>query len=421
MRFITIVLFSFSIVCLLSGCWDKKELEQMSYTTAIGLDIPEGIDIEERQAVDVTFQFSNPKLNLKGAKAEKDDLQLNIVTLTAPDFVTAKNMANSFVTRQISFAHAKTIIVSEELANTDLFYRFLGSAIKEREVRREMSIIVSEGKAAEFIRKNNPELKIMPHKYYQFIIERSVETGLVPESTINRLLAITDGDADLFLAIYGAVSKKSNGEGFKEEDQYYAGNVPKKGGNPVQLIGSAVFKEGKMIGKLTGEETRGILLLDNTSKVQDMFTSYKDPLDEKYKIAARIKKKTATEVNVKLRKKGPPKIDVKVPIEVELLSVPSMKNYSEDLENQQILIKTIEKEIEKNLFALVEKSQTEFKSDPFYWSLHARPLFSSVKDYENWDWTNKQYPFADITVAVEVELTSFGKQLKESEMEKVRD
>ncbi len=47
-----------------------------------------------------------------------------------------------------------------------------------------------------------------------------------------------------------------------------AGQVPKRGGNPVQLIGSAVFKEGKMIGKLTGEETRIAILLDNTQNIQ---------------------------------------------------------------------------------------------------------------------------------------------------------
>jgi spore germination protein KC len=55
MRAIKLLLLCMGIVCLLAGCWDRKELEQMSYTIAIGLDIPDHIDLNEKQAVDVTF------------------------------------------------------------------------------------------------------------------------------------------------------------------------------------------------------------------------------------------------------------------------------------------------------------------------------------------------------------------------------
>ena len=79
-------------------------------------------------------------------------------------------------------------------------------------MRRETNIIVTEGKAAEFISKNSPEMMVRPHRYYHFLIERSAETGLVQESTINHFFAITDGDADLFLAMYG--SPKSQKEWF---------------------------------------------------------------------------------------------------------------------------------------------------------------------------------------------------------------
>jgi hypothetical protein len=252
------------------------------------------------------------------------------------------------------------------------------------------------------------------------MIERSMETGLVPESTINRLLAITDGDADVFLAIYGDVNKNSERNKFKEEDHYTAGEVPKKNGNPIQIMGSAVIKEGKMIGTLTGEETRCALLLDNTSKVEDMFVSYRDPLKKKYKIAARLKKKLNTNVKI-IKRNGPIQINVKVPVEIEILSVPSFINYADNLKNQKILKKTIEKTLEEHMMEVVEKSQKEFKTDAFYWSLYARPLFFTVKEYEDWDWNHKRYPFADINIKVDAEITGFGKQMKESEMQKVRD
>lgn len=418
MKKTSLALLSFCFLFMLSGCWDQKEVEEQAYVIAIGIDLPEDVDIEEEQAIDVTFQFSNPKLNVKGVSPSESENEDNI-TLTAPDLVSARNMANSFVTREISFAHNKVLIISEKLAKSDVFFRILSTTIKDPEVRRETSLIVTEGKASDFIKKNKPELMIRAHRYYQFLIDRATETGLVPESTLNRFFAITDADADLFLAMYG--SPNSEKVDFNDEDKYVAGQVPKKGGNPVQLIGSAVFKEGKMIGKLTGEETRITRMLDNTSNVQDMYSSFQDPLDKKYKITVKLKKEKETEVKVKIRKDAPPIINVKYPVEIEVLSVPSMVTYGDNLKNQKVLKQYIEQKMKENAEKLIEKTQKEFKSEPFYWSLYVRPLFKTVKEYETWDWTNKNYPFAEINVNMDVKITGFGKQLKGSDINRVID
>ena len=184
MRYFFVLL---SLIFVLTGCWDQKELEERSYVVAIGLDLPKGVDIDKEQAIDVTFQFSNPKLNIKGASPSTESEIKDIVTLTAPDIVSARNMANSFVTREISFSHNKVLIVSEELAKKEIFYRLLSTAFKDREMRRETNIIVTDGKASEFISKNNPEMMVRPHRYYQFLLDRAAETGLVQESTINQI------------------------------------------------------------------------------------------------------------------------------------------------------------------------------------------------------------------------------------------
>ena len=164
---------------VLTGCWDQKELEERSYVVAIGLDLPKGININKEQAIDVIFQFSNPKLNIKGASPSTESEIQDIVTLTAPDIVSARNMANSFVTREISLSHNKVLIVSEELAKKEIFYRILSMVFKDREMRRETNIIVTDGKASEFIAKNNPEMMVRPHRYYQFLLDLAAETGLV--------------------------------------------------------------------------------------------------------------------------------------------------------------------------------------------------------------------------------------------------
>lgn len=383
----------------------------------IGLDLPKGVDIEKEQAIDVTFQFSNPKLNIRGAAPSEDSEKEDYITITAPDFVTARNMANSSVTRELSFSHNKVIIVSEKLAESPLFYRLFTTAFKDREVRRETNMIVTKGRASEFIKKNKPELLVRPHRFYQFLIDRATETGLVQESSINSYFAITNGDADLFLAMYGSHTEKKTG--FQDEDQYMAGEVPKEGGNPVEIIGSAVFKEGRMIGKLNGEETRIARLLNNTVPTRDMYSSFPDPLDERFKIGVRIRKAQKNKVKVILRN-GPPKIEVNYPVEITLLSVPSMIDYGSNFENQKKLKQTLEAAMKKNAEKLIERTQKEFKGEPFYWSLYARSQFRTVKEYSSFDW-EKQYPDADVEIKMDISIIGFGKQYREPELEKVVD
>jgi spore germination protein KC len=97
------------------------------------------------------------------------------------------------------------------------------------------------------------------------------------------------------------------------------------------------------------------------------------------------------------------------PVEIRVLSVPSMIDYAVNKENQKKLKMALESTMKENTEKLIEKTQKEFKSEPFYWSLYVRPLFHSVKEYEEWDWTNKNYSIADINVTMDIQLAGFGK------------
>lgn len=52
------------------------------------------------------------------------------------------------------------------------------------------------------------------------------------------------------------------------------------------MIGSAVLKNGKMIGVLTGEETRNSLLLREKSKTHHYIDTFIDPKMEGLRISA---------------------------------------------------------------------------------------------------------------------------------------
>jgi spore germination protein KC len=189
--------------------------------------------------------------------------------------------------------------------------------------------------------------------------------------------------------------------------------------NPTQFLGSAVFKEGRMIGKLSAEETRAAVLLNDTLEMSDFLTTYPDPFDDRYLVAARIIKKKDNEVKMKL-KNGNGSIDVTIPLYVEVLSDHSMVDYSKSVTKRYKLKETIESSIESKLEALVKKTQEEFKGEPFGWSLLARKKFLTTSQYEKFDWM-KSYPQIKVNVHVRIAFGEFGRQTELPKYERVRD
>lgn len=404
------------LLFFLTGCWDKRELEQLGFVVAIG------IDQAKNNKLDVTFQIANPEVgtSLMGSPPP-DEKPENIMTLTVPDFLTARNTANAFSSRQIVFSQVQTVIVSEEFARKKDFLKTIYAAIRERELRKEINIIISKEPAQQFIRNINPKMETRPHKYYQLIIERATETGIVPPSDLLRYLEAVEADADLFLAMYATAENRDKNTPNNFEDEYMPGQIPRKGGGQAEFIGSAVFKQGVMIGALSGEETRAALILDPILSVQDLLATYKDPIKKKYRIATRLAVPVKEDVKLKMNlNKFNPSISVEVPLSLEILGVPSLVNYSTNKKNREILKHSIEKDIEKGLKKLIERSQTEFKGEPFHWALTAQRKFLTMKEYEDFDWM-KTYPRMDISVKVMVSFKNFGQQIQTPNMKVVED
>ncbi len=398
---------------LLTGCWDRIELEEQAYIIVIGLDKAKGDNVS------VTYEIENPQGgggNITGM-SEKEPTS-EVVTVIAPDIISSKNMISSSITRRPTFSHTRTLVVSEELARSDDFFPLLESAIREREIQRDIFFIVSKENARDFIINNDPQLITRPHKFYDFIAKRGEETGSLSKSTIHKFLQLTEGDAGVFLAIYGT-TKKSPPPAYGCEDKYVAGQLPIKNDNFIQMMGSAAFKEGKMIGLMTGEETRISHFLRPAFKNNSMLATYPDPLDDNRKITCLVKR--SHEPNIKMDLNTDiPKIDITVSFEIRLIAIPSMINYVTNIKNRELLKKSIEKNLRHKFNKFIERTQYDFKMEPFAWSLEARKHFSTTKEYIDYDWM-KSYPKAEVNLSIDVTITDFGKQLRPPDLESIKD
>ncbi|QOR67729.1 Ger(x)C family spore germination protein [Cytobacillus suaedae] len=407
-------LFIVSCCLCLTGCFDKAEVEEKAYVIALGLD-----KAKDEHKIKVSFQIANPEVGSIQAAGGTDEPPHEIITVTVNDFISARSVLNTVIAKEITYDLLRVIIISEELAKEENFIRYIYEAAKDREIRRDVLLAVSKEEASKYLEENDPKQETRPHKYYQFMINQGIDTGLIPESDLHRFFRITEHDADLFLAMY-TTTERSENEVKDNQDEYLAGQIDTKGStNKTQFIGSAVFKEGKMIGKLNGRDTRIAVLLDGTTDLKDVLTTYEDPLTKGYRLAVRLIKNKPVDVQVNI-KNSPAKIKIHVPLVAEVLSDPGMTNYARNEDKQEKLRQHIEQEIDSNISEFIKKTQEELGGSPFSLSLYGRKHFLTIPEFVQFDWM-KSYPDMDIDVSVDIEFGEFGKQAKVPYLEELRD
>jgi spore germination protein KC len=409
------VILLMAITLSLSGCWDHKELDEKAYVIGIGLDKHK---VEGK--VKVTYLIANPEVGSQQTAGGANEPPQEIVTLVADDFISSRNTANTLVAKEISYDLLRVIIVSEELARDPDFIRVIYSATKDREIKRSTQLIVSRENAADFILSNKPKIETRPHKFLELMIERGQETGMIPEADLNGFFRVTESDADLYLAIYATTQKIDKDEMQTTDDDLLAGEIQVEGTTTnAQFIGSAVFKEGMMIGKITGEETRISSLLDNTWDTEDILTAFKDPFDERYKLSVRVSQKRDNKYKL-IKGNGRPIIEIDVPLFIEVYSDPSMINYAKNREKVKELKKSLTAAIEKNFTEFIAYSQEEFKGETFALSIPMRKEFATLSEFREFDWMHT-FPEAEVKVNVSIRFGEFGRQSKLPKLKEVRD
>jgi len=396
--------FCLLLFCLIfiSGCWDKMELEDRAYVVALGID-----KSDKENLIDVTFQIANPQTGSSARGDFLDEPSSDIITITTMDVLTAKELANSIVTRRISFKHLDTLIIGEELARDDYLVQLLNSMIIEPEIRHRLSFIVTKEPAQQFIHANKPAMETRPHKYYEFMRERWKDIGYVPYAKLIDYLQHLSGG--LFLAAYATTEKEPVET---SEQKYISGEIPQKSGDPVQMIGSAVFKNGKMIDVLNGVETRIALMLRYKTTLRNPLGTLRDPLNKKYNLTVHMMKSKKVKLKFDL-KKDPIQIDVTIPLDLYVLTDLTMTEYAKDKKKQKILKQSLKKQFEENTMKFIEKTQKELQGDPFLWNVYARRYFSTVQQYNEFNWDEK-YLHANINVTYDIKLMSFGAKAKPS-------
>ncbi|OPZ75019.1 MAG: hypothetical protein BWY80_00338 [Firmicutes bacterium ADurb.Bin456] len=337
--------------------------------------------------------------------------------LKSNSIIPSLNLFDISVDRRLSLLHTKAYIISEELAEEGL-EKLLLPLIRYRELRGTSLILISRGSAKDYMEKNKPLLELSPTKQFELIRALTGSHGLYSSTLFQHfyndlkslavegtvpLVAIQNSDPETAqTAAEEGVSNLTPGD-------YVAGEVPITGGNPVQIIGSAVFRGDRMVGSIGGEETRYLLMLQGRFGRGKLTVT--DPLAGKpASVDFDVKQARRSKIKTRIDPEGNVAIDVDIFLEPEIIGINSGVNY-ESKENKAILEEAFSYEIQRGCQELIRRTQEEFRSDIIGFGNKVRRHFWTSSPWEEFHWLER-YPEAEVNVTVHSRIRRTGLLLK---------
>ncbi|WP_413381091.1 Ger(x)C family spore germination protein [Alkalihalobacillus sp. 1P02AB] len=236
------------LICLLSGCWSKTELNEIGIVTAIGIDL-----IEDEYIISV--QILNPSEIAQIASSNQ--IPVYVYSIKANSILEAIKKMSTIVSREIYIAHTRMVIIGEELAVNGIS-NILDFFTRYNELRPDFYLVIAKDyRAEEIISVLTPLEKIPANKMYTSMIlsERiwAPTRGVKIDELINTILS--DGMEPVLTGVTLYKSGKSEGDSesnVKNVNQY----------EDLQLTPFSVFQQDRLIGWLNEQESKGVNYLN---------------------------------------------------------------------------------------------------------------------------------------------------------------
>lgn len=382
------------LTLLLFSCTGKEEIDELAMVMAVG------IDKTENGTIELTAQVARPS-DARGNAGAGGGTGEAIWTATAEGktiFEAIRNLGR-FSSKRVYWGHNMIIVVNEAVAR-DGIVDIIDFFTRNNELRMRTWIVVSKQKASEVV-VTKTGLEVIPGESLDRLFRYSPNVAEAPRSDV---MTLTEGfvgeHVHPYLAVVTIVKRGKVGKGeFGSEPQ-------------VELSGTAIFRDDKMVGKLNTRESRGFLWF-----VETLGTP----------IIPLTCPKEEGQVSVELRenkfeltpqyKKGKPSFKVEVYSDAHLveLGCPTKLEHSE-------IMKQLEEEVEgyikKDIEMMLEKTQKELKVDAPRLGRAFQRIYPQHWNMIKEDWDEI---FPNVEVEIEVTVDINNPQLLENPTRRSKD
>lgn len=374
------------LILILSGCWSKRELNELALVAALGIDLVDDEYVISAQVIDPS-QVSS-KQSASG--------HAPVVTYHAKGKTVFEAIRKilALSPRKLYFAHLQLVVMGEELAKNGLrdTVDFLG---RDQEIRNDFTVIVSQqATAKDVLNVLTPIEKIPANKMLNSLKVMQDAWGSTLEVDIEDLVTkLGVNDQFFVLSAIEVLGEKSLGI-----DQTNVERIE----TPVKLkfTGLAIFKKDKLLGYLDEYDSKSLNYLNNQIKSTIEI------------ISCPSKGELSTEITQSKTKTKGVIIDGKPSIQINMNVVQNVAEVNCDidlttLKTMDWINNQTEEHIQKNVEKVLNTLQENYQADVlgFGEAIH-RADPKEWKKIKN-DW-HTIYPDLEFTVKVNVNTQGLG-------------
>ncbi|MBO1515287.1 Ger(x)C family spore germination protein [Metabacillus bambusae] len=244
---------SLMILCMfsLAGCWNYRELNELAFPLAMGID-----KVPHQDEYRFSFQIVNAR-EIAGQKGGGGVVPVVVYSGTGKTLLEAVRKASKKVPRRISGQHMRDLIIGEELAREGMEEVF-DLMERDPEPRLTTRVFIARDSDAETILKTLTPIENIPANA---ILGKLKTTGKVfaenyeveIDDVIRGLLTKGGGPVVSGIKLSGETQIGPNRSILEQSD------VPAE----LTVSGMALFKEGKLVKWMEDGEARGISWINN--------------------------------------------------------------------------------------------------------------------------------------------------------------
>jgi spore germination protein KC len=370
---IFIIVCNFIGLLTITGCWSRNEISELNFVIGAAIDIEEEQLKVIAQIARVDVIASDTAVEIPGSVA------LNANGKTVFDAIRKISLETQY---PLFWGHQQMLLISDTMAKQGITEAFSFFA-RDHETSRSMLLAVTEEDVMKVMDKQVGRGNL-PMLALHNLIENYGANGKIMPVSIHNYLKTNTSKGICFTIPMITTNKHGERYSFKAD-------------------GMALFNKNKMVGKLTVEETRGLLFLLDEMKGTVIPINVTDKAKGEDSLAIYEVSAEILSSKTKIIAKGADKFTVKTEAEISI----SEDNFREDILPNQYdeVIKKIEKEIAAVIeqeMKRVEQITKEMKTDPsgFGQALY-RQRPKEWKAIES-GWCDEYYPNIEVTYDVSV-------------------
>ena len=384
MKKIKILIFLFTTI-FLTGCGNYRELNDLAITTGIAFDIKDDEYI-------VSYMVANS--NKAETDSKSSETKITVYEGTGNTISSAYMDLNSKNPKIPYISHLEVVIISEDLAKKGMI-EALDFLMRNPESRKEFYVVLSKDIEAGTLLKTLAPLESFPSQNIAEIIKsnKDDQSTIVMQKYSDVITDLIDDGVEPIINGIELIGDKEAGQTQESLEKATPSAIIK-----IDTIG--IFKEDKLLGWSSHDETVGINIINNDAG----FVLLETKCDDKYMTSTLKDIKTEPIITFE---KDMPKIKLRIKADGAILEMQCKRN----LEETKVM-KELEKEFNAKLKNIIDETinmaQKRYKTDIFgfgnYIYKNNLKKWNAIKN----EWDNEIFPNMTIETEININLNNKG-------------